>query len=710
MKVRLFVLSLITALGVFLFGYTVLADEVTINEERIYVEITSEGIVKIYDNLVYDVTGSLNGFYKNISYDKADAIRINKVQEAINPQKVNTDFEDYELVDEAQKGDKGVYTLEAQGDDVTVRMYSPFKDGFKGFRIGYELSGAMNKYKDVAEFYWKFVDESNETAIKRLEIYLTYPEGSTKDTIRAYAHGPLNGDVKILDDRTAIFTVDNVDSNTLVEIRALMPSELLASMDYTIEEQMLDKIVSEEQGYIKEIEKEEAKRKETEQFGKLSPLIVIVLNAIAGMFMIFKLRTPKYNQYEREAINIEAYDPVTLCYYAAPYSTNITNGLLGELLNLVRKGFLIIEPQKEEISSEGQQVHGNDQAESTGSEDDAQQSDNVIELYNNVTAQAQKEEGSENEEGYGEDEADYKAEDDLEQEYLEEDFEGDEEEESSEEYDEHEEDLDDSNPWGSSRVIRTDKQESLRPAEEFLINWFIDDIGDGSSVNLKEIAEYFRNNDEAVDKMMEWDAIISDEIASYGYTDSSKKKYKPIIAAVAITGIVISIIAIIYGNTLGIGSLLLSIGLLVTILTFNNRSEKGQKAYDNFRYVKDKLKSLGEQDAKELIENMRQGELLMVYAALLNLKDDYIEKMSSAFGDNYEQSTYEGYYLWHCLYWGDFSDSLGLTDSIDNAIRLPGDGASTSTDYTHNDQGFGGSFSSGDGGGSSGGGGGAGGF
>ena len=51
-----------------------------------------------------------------------------------------------------------------------------------------------------------------------------------------------------------------------------------------------------------------------------------------------------YNPYEKEAYNINDYDPILLSYYAKPYEyMNNINGFIAQLLNLVRKKVLSME-------------------------------------------------------------------------------------------------------------------------------------------------------------------------------------------------------------------------------------------------------------------------------------------------------------------------------------------------------------------------------
>ncbi|WP_426347974.1 DUF2207 domain-containing protein [Alloiococcus sp. CFN-8] len=325
-------------------GYKAYGDELAISEERIYVEILPDGTIKVKDNIVFDFSGSFNGVYKEVSYDKASGIDITRVEEALVPQKVNSDYDRYTLVEEAENGDERVYTLSNEDKKTRVKIFSPSEDTIKGFRISYNLYGAIEKYNDTAEFHWKFIGDENETDINRLEIYLTFPEGITPEDMKVYGHGPLNGTVKILNDDTALFVVPKLESGNYVEIRALFPGELLTALDITSPENKLQSILEEERGYAEEQNK---KLKVKETLGKVmetAPIVMTSLLALLGGISIFMIKRKDYNPYEKEAYNIDDYDPILLSYYAKPYEyVNNTNGFIAQLLNLVRKKVLSME-------------------------------------------------------------------------------------------------------------------------------------------------------------------------------------------------------------------------------------------------------------------------------------------------------------------------------------------------------------------------------
>ncbi|WP_040214409.1 DUF2207 domain-containing protein [Clostridium polynesiense] len=600
MKFKLYLMSLLCAVSLFFLGHTAYAEELVVNEQRIYAEIMNDGSLRVNDDTVFDISGYYNGMFRDISYDKAKSIKILRVQEAVDPQKPGSEMLNYSKVGKAKEGDSEVYTLEDdKKNNIRVKIFSPSKNTVKGFRVSYELKGAVNKYKDTSEFYWKFIGKNNETPIRRLEIYLRFPNGALKENIKVFGHGPLNGNVKILDDRTALFTVDNLKSNTFVEVRALFPPELLSGVPASNEEK-LSSILQEEQGYTEKANKKIKVNNTFINLSKIAPIAVIIINAFILAFIIYQIRKGKYNEYAKEVINIERYNPVLLSFYSESYAGKISNVLLAQLLDFVRRGHLTIEELKD----------AND-----------------------------------------------------------------------------------------SRFLKTHKEEQLLPHEEYIMKWFIEDIGDGNGVTLTEIENYSKDNkEENSKKAYEWINLIRKEVANLDYRDKGKFKIKATVLVVEILFYIISILSLVLGNVLyGILSLVISIITSISAALMKTRNEEGQIAYENYKFIKDKLKGFDEKEAKELMDNMELGEIYLVYSALFNLKDNFMSKMKLNIGDNYNPANYQSYYLWssYHLYDGNFD----LNSTLDNSF----------SSYDTN-LGSGGSFSGGSSGVSSGGGGGSGGF
>lgn len=110
-------------------------------------------------------------------------------------------------------------TLE-DGFDIVKWHYSA-NDETRRFRIRYRIHGAVQRYGDAAQFYWKVISDEHER-ISRLSVTLLPPAPSVS-LLKVFVHGPTIGTLDIADDRSeASVLIDGVPRDRFVEIRALM--------------------------------------------------------------------------------------------------------------------------------------------------------------------------------------------------------------------------------------------------------------------------------------------------------------------------------------------------------------------------------------------------------------------------------------------------------------------------------------------------------
>ena len=115
-------------------------------------------------------------------------------------------------------------------DDPKDTVYCFADYGNKGtLTLSYRYTNAVDVYSDVAELYWKFVPEGwdIDTGDVTLSVVLPVPTGSAIEpgnTVRAWGHGPLDGDVSIDADGTVRYTVPKVEHGTFAEARVVFPT------------------------------------------------------------------------------------------------------------------------------------------------------------------------------------------------------------------------------------------------------------------------------------------------------------------------------------------------------------------------------------------------------------------------------------------------------------------------------------------------------
>jgi uncharacterized membrane protein len=109
--------------------------------------------------------------------------------------------------------------LVAVGAPYNLQWFFTAKDEQRTFDVAYTVTNAAVVGPDVVELYWKWVGEAHPT-IGRVNVALTVPPGA--GPIRAWGHGPLNGDVRVGADSVR-WNVRSVPQGTFVEGRVAAP-------------------------------------------------------------------------------------------------------------------------------------------------------------------------------------------------------------------------------------------------------------------------------------------------------------------------------------------------------------------------------------------------------------------------------------------------------------------------------------------------------
>jgi uncharacterized membrane protein len=134
----------------------------------------------------------------------------------------------------------GTYILVDSPDSLTIKLGFSATDQTLPFTLRYNVLGAAKRYRDTAELNWKFVGTGTDVRTDRVHVEVVLPAGANKQDVKAWAHGPLNGNVTIGEtpvepgggDRpvpSGVVTLDVTDlpPDTFVEGHILFPADAL---------------------------------------------------------------------------------------------------------------------------------------------------------------------------------------------------------------------------------------------------------------------------------------------------------------------------------------------------------------------------------------------------------------------------------------------------------------------------------------------------
>ena len=117
----------------------------------------------------------------------------------------------------------GTYTALNTGRDLVLSWFYAAADETRTFVVEYDVLGAVQKHADVAELYWKFIEPDHEWKANTSKVTVLLPTTLFAGQVRAWAHGPLQGNVSILADHVEL-TCNPLPPNTMVEGRVVVPT------------------------------------------------------------------------------------------------------------------------------------------------------------------------------------------------------------------------------------------------------------------------------------------------------------------------------------------------------------------------------------------------------------------------------------------------------------------------------------------------------
>ncbi|UCH35552.1 MAG: DUF2207 domain-containing protein, partial [Armatimonadota bacterium] len=120
----------------------------------------------------------------------------------------------------------GTYRVSRQGNALTVYWYYRASDETRTFVLAYDVAGAVQKHRDVAELYWQFIGTEWGAQTNFARVTVNLPGAVQRSDIRAWAHGPLWGNVAIADGRVDL-TCKRLPAKTMVEGRILFPTHVI---------------------------------------------------------------------------------------------------------------------------------------------------------------------------------------------------------------------------------------------------------------------------------------------------------------------------------------------------------------------------------------------------------------------------------------------------------------------------------------------------
>lgn len=228
------------------------------------------------------------------------------------------------------------------------------------FEMSYTVTDIVKNYADASEFYWQFISRRSDIPAKKVTGTVTLPANViNSEDFRVWAHGPLNGNIAKVSANTVSFEVENLSSNTMLEVRIVTPTYVFDGNTNSSAQSKLNDILSQEQTWADEANKQREKIARR-QNGMIAFFVFTnVIGVVLCISLIKKIKNYKIklqeapnfkptmpSKYYRDIPNENASPAqAALIYYfkTSSLSLNIPDVISATMLDLCMKKYLSFE-------------------------------------------------------------------------------------------------------------------------------------------------------------------------------------------------------------------------------------------------------------------------------------------------------------------------------------------------------------------------------
>lgn len=213
---KILVLSLL--LFTTIFGRTVYE----IERLDIVANIERDGSLEVEERVIYDI-GKINGILYNI-----DALGYGKFTDL---QIFYEDDGEFKQARNNTAPSEGNFTVSVDDGLYKIKLYAPSQNERKEFIFRYNLTRGVTVYRDIAQLNRKMVGKEWQNSIGNISVTVNLPENVKKDDIYAFGHGPLTGNIEILDGKSVRYTLNDYRPGEFLEVNLLFPKNILTSFN-----------------------------------------------------------------------------------------------------------------------------------------------------------------------------------------------------------------------------------------------------------------------------------------------------------------------------------------------------------------------------------------------------------------------------------------------------------------------------------------------
>lgn len=305
----------------------------------IVANIERDGSLEVEERVIYDI-GEINGILYNI-----DALGYGKFTDL---QIFYEDDGEFKQARNNTAPSEGNFTVSVDDGLYKIKLYAPSQNERKEFIFRYNLTRGLTVYRDIAQLNRKMVGKEWQNSIGNISVTVNLPENVKKDDIYAFGHGPLTGNIEILDGKSVRYTLNDYRPGEFLEVNLLFPKNILTSFNLLLmkNKSALKEILDMEGNLAKEAN--DARKRAI--IGFYLGRVVLVLAVAWWLFLVVFIYLKNSKRYKVENEYGEYFRELPDDYSPSIAGTLVSRNLypsgrelFAMLLDLVRKGHLKLE-------------------------------------------------------------------------------------------------------------------------------------------------------------------------------------------------------------------------------------------------------------------------------------------------------------------------------------------------------------------------------
>lgn len=305
----------------------------------IVANIERDGRLEVEERVIYDI-GKINGILYNI-----DALGYGKFTDL---QIFYEDDGEFKQARNNTAPSEGNFTVSVDDGLYKIKLYAPSQNERKEFIFRYNLTRGVTVYRDIAQLNRKMVGKDWQNSIGNISVTVNLPENVKKDDIYAFGHGPLTGNIEILDGKSVRYTLNDYRPGEFLEVNLLFPKNILTSFNPLLmkNKSALKEILDMEGNLAKEAN--DARKRAI--IGFYLGRVVLVLAVAWWLFLVVFIYLKNSKRYKVENEYGEYFRELPDDYSPSIAGTLVSRNLypsgrelFAMLLDLVRKGHLKLE-------------------------------------------------------------------------------------------------------------------------------------------------------------------------------------------------------------------------------------------------------------------------------------------------------------------------------------------------------------------------------